>query len=196
MFNNIPQPILDRMRLLEQLDARDRHDDTPRLLRLRQIPPETGKFIALLAASAPPGEIIEIGTSAGYSTLWLSLAREQRAGRIVTFEIMPEKSAMARETFRAAGLEEHVQLIAGDARFHLRQREKIAFCFLDAEKDVYDECYESVVPGLVHGGLLVADNVISHREELAPFLGKVLNDPRVDVLVVPIGSGALVCRKL
>lgn len=196
MFNNIPPTLLERMRALERLDARDRQDATPKLLRLRQIPPETGKFIALLAAAAPPGEIVEIGTSAGYSTLWLSRAREQRGGRIVTFEIMPEKASMARETFRIAGIEEHVQLVTGDARFHVTQPEKIAFCFLDAEKDVYEECYESVLIRLVQGGLLVADNVISHREELAPFLEKVQNDPRVDALVIPIGSGVLVCRRL
>jgi len=74
MFRDIPDPILARMRELEEMDAADRCDGTARLKRLRQIPPDTGRFIALLAALAPPGRYIEIGTSAGYSALWLSLA--------------------------------------------------------------------------------------------------------------------------
>lgn len=69
MFNEIPEKILSRMRELEEIDRRDRGDGTPRLQRLRQIPPETGRFIAVLAAAAPDGDCIEIGTSAGYSTL-------------------------------------------------------------------------------------------------------------------------------
>ena len=83
MFADIPQPIAAEMSRLEELDGRDRVDGTPRLERLRQIPPETGRFISLLAAAAPAGHRIEIGTSAGYSTLWLVLA----GAPITTFEI-------------------------------------------------------------------------------------------------------------
>ena len=83
MYGTIPQVILDRMRYLEAADARDRADGTPRMKRLRQITPETGKFIALLAAAAPKGRWVEIGTSAGYSTLWLALAcREHEDPRV------------------------------------------------------------------------------------------------------------------
>ncbi len=67
MFHNIPKPIRDRMEFLEETDTRDRQDGTPRLERLRQIPPKTGRLLALMAASAPQGEFVEIGTSAGYS---------------------------------------------------------------------------------------------------------------------------------
>jgi len=74
------------MHYLERLDAKDRTDGTPRDQRLRQIPPETGKFIAMLAASAPKGTFIEIGTSAGYSTLWLTLACRKVGNKITTFE--------------------------------------------------------------------------------------------------------------
>jgi len=74
MFSEIPQRILSQMDELERRDSRDRVDGTPRMERLRQIPPEVGKFIALLAVAAPAGRWIELGTSAAYSTLWLSLA--------------------------------------------------------------------------------------------------------------------------
>ena len=67
---------------------------------------------------------------------------------------------------------------------------------LDAEKEVYSDCYELIVPRLVKGGLLVADNATSHGEALAPMLQHALNDERVDALIVPIGKGELVCRKV
>ncbi len=143
MFHNIHPAILDRMRFLEELDTKDRLDGTPRLRRLRQIPPETGKFLALLVA----------------------------------------------------GVETIVELIAGDAQEYLANDDHFAFVFLDAEKEVYGSCYELVVPRLVRGGLLVADNAINHREALASMLERALSDERVDALIVPIGKGELVCRK-
>jgi caffeoyl-CoA O-methyltransferase len=196
MFHNIPQPILDRMRYLEEIDTQDRQDGTPRLQRLRQIPPETGRFLALLAAGAPQGAWIEIGTSAGYSTLWLALACRAAGRTLTTFEVLEEKAALARETFHLAEVEDTVTLVAGDARGHLANRGDIAFCFLDAEKEVYAACYELVVPRLVAGGLLAADNAISHQETLQPLLDRALSDERVDALIVPIGKGELVCRKV
>jgi caffeoyl-CoA O-methyltransferase len=196
MFHTIRQPVLDRMEYLQKIDAKDRADGTPRLDRLRQIPPETGKFLALLAASAPQGTVIEIGTSAGYSTLWLALACEMQGRKLDTFEILPEKVQLARQTFQVAQVEKTVNLVAGDAREYLPQYEEIAFCFLDAEKEVYADCYELVIPRLVKGGLLVADNAINHRETLQPMLDRALADERVDALIVPIGKGELICRKV
>lgn len=196
MFHNIPPAILDRMSFLEEVDARDRLDGTPRPQRLRQVPPETGKFLALLAASTPEGAMLEIGTSAGYSTLWLAIAALALGRKIVTFELLPEKVTLARQTFHLAGVEGTVALFAADARTHLSGYDKIAFAFLDAEKEVYGDCYELIVPRLVKGGLLVADNAINHRATLAPMLERAAQDERVDALVVPIGKGELVCRKV
>jgi caffeoyl-CoA O-methyltransferase len=90
MFQNIPEAIKERMRYLESINEKDRLDGTPSRLRLCQITPETGKFIALLAASAPDGKILEIGTSGGYSTLWLSLACKERERKIITFEVLED----------------------------------------------------------------------------------------------------------
>lgn len=184
------------MRHLEAVDARDRQDGTPRLERLRQIPPQTGRFLALLAASAPDGPWLEIGTSAGYSALWLALAARERGQRLTTFELLPEKAALARETVRQAQVEDVVDLVEGDALQALPSFEAIAFCFLDAEKELYRACYDLVVPRLAPGGLLVADNAINHRQTLQPMLDHALQDERVDALIVPIGKGELVCRRV
>lgn len=183
------------MRDLEEIDARDRDDGTPRLERLRQVPPETGRFIALLAAAAPPGMVIEVGTSAGYSAMWLALACRETGRSLATFEVLPAKAAIARETFRLAGVDDIITLVEGDAREHLAALDGIGYCFLDAEKEVYAACYELVVPRLVPGGLLIADNAINHYETLKPMIDRALADERVDAMVVPIGKGELICRK-
>jgi predicted O-methyltransferase YrrM len=183
------------MQELEHIDRQDRVDGTARLQRLRQIPPETGRFICLLAASSPEGSLIEIGTSAGYSTLWLALACRERGRTVTTFEIMTSKSQLAQNTFAAAGVDDVVNLVQDDFLTYVDRLGDIGFCFLDAEKEVYQACYEAVIPRLVPGGLLVADNAISHQDALAPMLRAALEDPRVDAVVVPIGKGELVCRK-
>ena len=183
------------MHKLEQIDSRDRTDGTPRMKRLRQIPRDVGKFIAIVAAAAPAGRLIEIGTSAGYSTLWLALACRAAGRKITTYEISDEKAELARETFTAAGVEDVVEFVHGDALDLLPSSKDIAFCFLDAEKEIYGRCYEAIVPAMAPGGFLVADNAISHRAELRPLLDRASQDQRVDALIVPIGKGELVCRR-
>lgn len=195
MFEKITKSMKNRMLYLEKIDEEDRKGGTPRLQRLRQIPPETGKFLALVASNCPEGEFIEIGTSAGYSSMWISLACMERNNKLNKFEILEEKVKMAKETFDQAEINSYVNLIKGDALEHLAGVDKIAFAFLDAEKDIYEKCYELIVPSLVSGGILVADNAINHYDQLGPLIQRALNDERVDALVVPIGKGELVCRK-
>ncbi len=192
----MPESVAARMRELEELDERDRRDDTPQLERLRQIPPETGRFLALLCAGAPDGQVLEIGTSAGYSGLWLSLACRATGRTLQTYEVLDAKLALARETFSIAGVTDVVDLVAGDFLTRAQDLGEVGFCFLDAEKDVYAAAYEMVVPNLVPGGILVADNVISHQSALQGFVDAAHADPRVDAVVVPIGKGELVCRRI
>ena len=195
MFHDMPASVRDRMAALERIDLADRIDGTTRMERLRQVPPLVGRFIALLAASSPPGRLIEIGTSAGYSALWLALACRQAGRKLTTYEVLDAKAALARETFDLAEVWDAVELVHADARLHLPQTKEIAFCFLDAEKEVYGDCYELVVPGLVSGGILVADNAINHEATLRPMLDRALADDRVDAMIVPVANGELICRR-
>jgi predicted O-methyltransferase YrrM len=196
MFHQIPHAVQAQMTVLENRDAQDRTDGTPRMQRLRQVPPQTGRFLALMAAAAPPkGAFIEIGTSAGYSALWLSLACALRGEKLTTFEILPEKFKLAEETFHRAAVAGQINLVLGDAREHLPRIGGLSFCFLDAEKEVYQDCYDGVVPWLVDGGLLLVDNVISHQAGLTAFLDAAHADQRVDTVVLPVGKGVLLCRK-
>jgi caffeoyl-CoA O-methyltransferase len=196
MFHNIPEIIKERMKYLEEIDFNDRLNGTPRMKRLRQIPPETGKFLSIIAASAPNGEFLEIGTSAGYSTLWIAIVCQNRGIKINTFEILEEKIQLAKETFRITNMDNIIELVEGGALNNLNDYRNIAFCFLDAEKEIYEECYDLVIPNMVKGGFFIADNAINHYETLKPMIDKALSDPRVDALLVPIGKGELLCRKI
>jgi len=194
MFSDVPDQIAVRMTALAERAAAE-SPGIPASQRLRQIPADTGRFLALLAASAPQGTVVEIGTSGGYSTLWLAVAAAGTGRKIITFEVFAAKAELARETFREAGVEHLVELVHADARLHLGGLDDIGFCFLDCDKHLYAECYELIIPNLVPGGLLVADNVTSHGDELQTVVDRAHADPRVDAVVLPIGSGQLVCRR-
>lgn len=196
MFHQIPDEVLARMRELKQMESKDTADDTARFERLRQIPPETGHLLALIAASAPSGAFIEIGTSGGYSGLWISLACRALGRGLTTFEIAEAKVALATETFRKAGVDDIVSIVPGDVREQLAGQSDVAFCFLDVEKNLYQECYDAVLPNMVSGGLLVADNIISHAGNLAEFLDRAEGDERVDTMIVPVGNGVLLVRRV
>ncbi len=194
MFHSIPAAVAARMSELERIDAEQRRGELPRRERLCQVPPETGRLLALLAAAAPPGDIVEVGTSGGYSTLWLALAARQTGRRIRTFERFPRKAALARETFARTGVAERIELRVGDARERLQEVAAPAFAFLDAEKEEYPAYLEALVGRMAPGGIVAADNVHSHRAILQPFVDAVLADTRLDALVLPVGKGVLVAR--
>jgi caffeoyl-CoA O-methyltransferase len=195
MFTDLTANVLDVMHDLEVRDAHDRDDGTPHLKRLRQITPDTGRFIALWAAAAPDGVMIEIGTSAGYSALWLAQACRARGRTLTTFEILPAKAELARATFVKADVSDVVHLVDGDFLDYADDFTNVGFCFLDAEKDVYEACYDAVVPKMVPGALLIADNATSHRDDLQPMIDRVLADERVDAMVATVGKGELICRR-
>ena len=195
MFLEISNNIIERMKYLELIDEQDRKDGTTRLERLRQIDPETGKFLSLIAANSPQGEFVEIGTSAGYSAMWISLVVMERNIKLKTFELLESKIKLAKETFQKAEIEHYIELIEGDALEHIKKLNNIAFCFLDCEKEMYEPCWDILSDKFVKGGFLVADNALNHYKTIKPMIDKTMNDNRFDSLVVPIGKGELICRK-
>jgi predicted O-methyltransferase YrrM len=127
--------------------------------------------------------------------MWIALAARERGGRLITFEVLPEKARLARETIALAAIGDVVDLREDDAVAGLDAIDGVSFCFLDAEKDVYLCCWNGLRPKLVAGALVLADNVISHRDEMREFLDAIEKDPGVDAVVVPIGMGVLVARR-
>jgi predicted O-methyltransferase YrrM len=183
--------------IAESRDAADRIDGTPRARRLRAISPEVGPFLLTLALSNGSRTIVEIGTSAGYSTLWLAVAAQQTDGRVITFEIDPAKVELARATFADAEVEDRVEMRAIDGAVGLAAMTATAdLVFLDAEKEDYLRLLEPAIEALRPGGLLIADNLKSHEADLADFRDAALADPRLGGLVVPIGRGELVAVRL
>lgn len=198
MFHNISPEILKRMKVLEKRDTKEQANlvTVESFDKLRQVPPETGRFLSIMASTSPKGKWLEIGTSAGYSGLWLSLACKLRNTKLTTFELNPKKIKLANETFTKTNTTEFIEIIEGNVLEHLNSYKNISFCFLDAEKKLYKECYEILIPNMVSGGILLADNVISHKRYLKSMANKTLRDDRVDGVVVPIGKGVLMARKL
>jgi caffeoyl-CoA O-methyltransferase len=195
VFHDIPEPVAVRMAELKERGLRDRADGTPRMQRLREVPEEVGRFLAILATGAPAGRWVEIGTSAGYSTLWLALAAREVGARVTTFEILNWKAELARETFATAQVDDVVELAHADVRDGLVGVDGVSFAFLDSEKEDYLELYELVVPKLVPGGLLIADNVADFHDEVQPMLDRAFADARVDAVVVPFLTGQLLARR-
>jgi len=103
---------------------------------------------------------------------------------------------LAAQTFEVAGVNDLIVQVHGDAAENLSQYKDIGFCFLDTDKEFYQACYDIVIPRMRAGGILIADNAISHQEELQPLIDQAYLDDRVDAVVVPIGKGEFVCRKI
>ncbi len=189
MFHDISANMRQVMRELEEQVARDQRS-------LRSVPVEVGRCLSLLAMSAPPGPFLELGSSGGYSGLWLSLAARARGVTLTTVDLDERKVALARENISRAGADDSVQVFHGDALDYATRFEEIAFCFSDIEPPERNaEVYEKVVPRLVPGGWLVIDNVTSPRIQ-TELLKRAHNDTRVDCALLPFPKGDLVCRKI
>jgi predicted O-methyltransferase YrrM len=196
MFRDIPQAVEVTQGHLKALEAWRKAQGMDRVRLLRQIPPETGKLLAILLANCPAGDAAEVGAGAGYSGLWLALACRATARKLTTFELDPAKAELARQSFGAADVLDVVELREADALEGVKALSNLAFCFIDAERDMARAAYETALGLLPVGGIIAVDNAISHAQEFQDFLNDAEMDPRVDALIVPIGSGLLVCRKV
>lgn len=189
--------------LLELLDrlARfgDEHDarEVDRSRKMLNITPDTGRLLWILVRARRATRILEVGTSNGYSTIWLADAARGTSGRVITLESNPEKITLARANLTEAGLTECVDLYEGDAADTLVPLSgPFDFIFLDANRSQYLKYLEMVFPKLASGGLLVADNVVSHAQELAAYLACVKSHPGLFSMTLPIGKGEEISIKL
>jgi predicted O-methyltransferase YrrM len=183
-------------RILSELHESGRRFDAAqpdRLDRLRNLEPESGELLHLLVRALGARDVLELGTSNGVSTLWLADAVAPAGGRLVSVEIDAERSRAARANLERAGLEAVAELRTGDAADALRASPDAAWdvVFLDAERPEYPGYWRELARVIRPGGLIAADNAISHADQMQPFRALVEADPRATTALDATGAGIL-----
>jgi predicted O-methyltransferase YrrM len=175
---------------LEEEDRIEREQGLPSAVRARAVPPTTGRFLFGLVAHHPGCEVLEIGGSRGYSTLWLAAGVRYLGGRVVSIEHDPAKCEARRRNVAEAGLDEWVDLVDGDA-FELvpALAESFDIVFIDAEKDDYEELFRLAREKVEPGAVIVADNVLSHEETLGAYSRARQEDETLESVTVPLDRG-------
>ncbi len=175
---------------LEDEDREEREAGLPARSRSRQVEPTTGRFLFALAASQAGIEVLEIGGSRGYSSIWIAAGAQVLGGRLVSLENDPEKCMAWRANVAEAGLEECAELVEGDALAALREIQDVFdLVFLDAEKGDYEALFALARPLVEPGAIIVADNVLSHADTLAAYSAARQADPSLSSVTVPLDRG-------
>jgi caffeoyl-CoA O-methyltransferase len=186
----LDERVLDVLARLEAEDRAERERGLPVMERSRAVAPPTGRFLFSLVAPQTACEVLEIGGSRGYSTIWFGAGVRYLGGRVLSLEIDDRKFEARRRNVADAGLEDWIELVEGDALELLpRLEEAWDLVFLDAEKDDYERLFELVRPKLEPGALVVADNVVSHPEPLAEYSRARQADPTLSSVTVPLDRG-------
>jgi len=180
--------------LLHELEAAGLGNDAvtaERRYKLLNLERPTAELVWMLLQSTRRRQVLEIGTSNGYSTIWLAAALPGAEGRrLVSIELFPEKVAQARSNLERAGLVDRVELIEGDATEAAGTLAGPFDCvFFDADRWSAPVQLELLLPKLTPDVLLLADNVISHPEEVAGYRAMVERLPGFSWTVVPVGKG-------
>jgi predicted O-methyltransferase YrrM len=164
---------------------------------LRNVEPETAELLGVLVRALAAERVLEIGTSNGYSTIWLGDAAEAVGGAVISLEIDPERTAQALDNLSQAGVSEFVELRTQDAAEALADFPDGSFdlVFLDAERREYASYWPDLVRVLRPRGLLVVDNTLSHAKELVEFSELVYSDPGTTSTLVTVGAGVLMIVK-
>jgi len=175
------------------------HDAAPdnRARRLLNITHDTGEFLAVLVRAMGARRVLEIGTSNGYSTLWLAEAAQGINGIVTTIELSAAKVAMARENFARASLQDRIVQVEGQASDFLASSadESFDLVFLDSERSAYLGWLPQIERILRPGGLVVVDNATSHAQELAPFMQALRCASGWSTSLVPVGKGEFLATK-
>jgi predicted O-methyltransferase YrrM len=188
------------MELLAEIEDFGRKNDatiTERPRRMLNITRDTGEFLVVLVKAMRAKRVLEIGTSNGYSTLWLANAARSIGGMVTTVELAELKVGMAHANFARSGLAPFITQVHDDAGAVLKKAADASFdlVFLDSERPEYPDWWPDLERVLRPGGLLVVDNATSHAEQMAPFVAIVTADAAFTTSLVPVGNGEFLAVK-
>jgi predicted O-methyltransferase YrrM len=165
--------------------------------RMLNITRDTGEFLTVLVRATAARRVLEIGTSNGYSTLWLADAARGIGGAVTTVEVAEYKIGLASANFARSGLSSLITLVHDDAGRLLHRSDQGAYdlVFLDAERPEYPGWWPHLRRVLRPGGLLIVDNATSHVKQMAPFVALVAADPEFATCLIPVGNGEFLAVK-
>lgn len=187
MLDDRVRAVLER---LEREDADERERGLPPAERSRAVTRATGQFLFALVAPQWDCEVLEVGASRGYSSIWLGAGVRSLGGHLTALESDARKIEAWRQNIAEAGLEEWVDLVEGDASETLPAiNDVFDIVFLDAEKEDYEELFHHARTKLEPGALVVADNVLSHEEVLGAYVRARQADPTLESVTVPLDRG-------
>ncbi|WP_428267377.1 O-methyltransferase [Haliangium sp.] len=162
-----------------------------------QIPRSSAELLYALANAHRARAILELGTSAGYSAIWLAMAARTHEGRVTTVELAPAKAAMAKRNLAEAGYGDIVDVVNEPARLFLaRTSQRFDFVFMDADKANYLDYFRAIEPLLAPGAVIVADNAIDYRELMGDFIAYLADNERYEGMILQVDNGLLLYRKL
>jgi predicted O-methyltransferase YrrM len=189
----VSRSLEDLKRELERFGEANDRAANERSRRMLNITRDTGELLSVLVRATGARRVLEIGTSNGYSALWLAEAAQAIGGSVMTVESSGYKVGLASATFARSGLGSLISLVHDDAGRVLQRSDDRAFdfIFLDSERSQYPGWWPHLRRVLRPGGLLVVDNAISHVEEMAPFAALVKADSLFTTSLVPVGNGEL-----
>jgi len=184
------RPVKELLTELERRGAESDAREADRARKMLNLEPETAQLLSILVCSSGARRVLEIGTSNGYSTIWLAAAMAETGGQVISIERSAEKQVMARENLARAGLAEHVALILGEATAVVRELAgPFDFVFFDADRLSAPEQLKLLTPKLAPQVLIAADNALSHPQEIAGYLKAVSALEGFEHVVVPVGKG-------
>ncbi len=160
------------------------------------IAPENGQFLSILIRSIRAQNVLEIGTSNGYSAIWIAAALKETGGRLITFEFDPTRAAEAEAHLQEAGLDNIVDVRVGNALDEIPKCAAIFdLVFLDAEKNEYRRYLELALPNIRPGGLIVADDTVTMRDEMPDYVEFVFSTPQLHSVDIPLDDGIILSYK-
>ncbi len=158
-------------------------DDILASQRYRNVPPQDGRLLRLLTETMNAKNVVEIGTSTGYSGIWFGMALQKTGGKLTTFEIDAQRAATARANFKRAGMADIITIVEGDAHDKVKQlKDPIDILFLDADKDGYVDYLNKLLPLIRPGGLIIGHN-INLRMADPKYMEAITTNPNLETIV-------------